>query len=298
MKEFSFKGLGTALVTPFYPNGQINYEAFKWLIEKQIEAGVDFITPSGTTGESPTLSHYEHKKIIRFTVLTASKRVPVLAGTGSNSTAEAVSLTQSAKDCGADGALVVSPYYNKPTQKGIKLHYRAIAEIGLPIVLYDIPGRCGGNGVSAETILELAHDGMICGLKWASGNRDQLEKVLVGRPDNFVVLSGDDNLTHYAMGKGANGVISVLSNLMPKQMVKFIAELEHDANSFESVKWETYLSPIMEAMFIETNPIPVKTAMTMIWPEIFDEAFRLPMCEMEEDNKEILRNVLRRYNLI
>jgi 4-hydroxy-tetrahydrodipicolinate synthase len=302
MKEVNFNGLGTALTTPFYPNGNINFDSLKWLVKRQIDAGIDFLVPSGTTGETSTLSHDEHvaivARVMEYMYEEGAKRVPVLAGTGSNSTEEAIKLTRAAKEYGADGALVVSPYYNKPTQKGIKLHYRVIAEIGLPVVLYDIPSRCGGSGVSAETILELAHEGTICGLKWASGNKNQLKKVLAERPENFVVFSGDDILTQYAMDQGADGVISVLSNLMPKKMVEYVTALKNKEDMWECCQLEAYLSAIMEAMFFETNPIPVKTAMALVWPEIFKETFRLPMCEMETENREKLIDVLKLYDLL
>jgi len=298
MAKNIFSGLGTAMITSFGEDGAVDYVALADLIDRQIGAGVNFLVPAGTTGEAPTLNYEEHVKLIAVVVRQAKNRVPVLAGTGSNSTAEAVKLTQAAKVCGADGVLVVSPYYNKPTQKGIKLHYREIAKIGLPIILYDIPGRCGGSGVSASTILELAYSGVICGLKWASGNHEQLQKVAEGRPENFVILSGDDNQTYYAMNQGADGVISVVSNLMPKKMVEFVTALRRDAESMRCTTLNDYLSEIMEAMFFEVNPIPVKTAMAMVWPQMYKETFRLPMCQMETENREKLVRVLRKYDLL
>ncbi|MDO8593152.1 MAG: 4-hydroxy-tetrahydrodipicolinate synthase [bacterium] len=296
MKRNLFTGVGTALVTPFQKNGRLDWDALGTLIEMQVSDKIRFLVPCGTTGESPTLSHYEHNEVVGFTVKRTAGRIPVLAGTGSNSTAEAISLTEAAKLSGADGALVVTPYYNKPTQKGLLLHYRELAKIGLPIVLYDIPGRCGGQGASAATILELAHEGTICGLKWASGNLDQLQEVLSNRPAGFTVLSGDDNLTYLAMCLGADGVISVLSNLLAKQVehLVFWAE-QHQWPAARSQHFE--LLKIMQAMFIETNPIPVKTALAMVYPKIFQEIFRPPLCEMEEANKEKLEKVLRGYGL-
>lgn len=300
MKINPFVGVGTAMITPLEKGGEIDWNALGKLVERQIGAGVDFLVPCGTTGESPTLTHSEHEEVIRFAVKVVAGRVPVLAGTGSNSLAEALALTQAAKDAGADGVLVVSPYYNKPTQKGIKEYYRKLAEIGLPIVLYDIPGRCGGGGVSAQTIIELAREDTIQGLKWASGNLDQLQEVLASlgsRREDFTVLSGDDNLTFLAICLGADGVISVLSNLAPEAVVSFVSELRQ--GNWAVGRQEHYrLLRLMKAMFIETNPIPVKTAMAIAYPDIYQEILRSPMCTMEEENKAKLKEVLRAYGLI
>lgn len=292
-----FSGLGTAIVTLFKKDGKIDWKAMRELIKQQIKAGVNYLVVCGTTGESPTLSHEEHIRLIQFVVKEVRGRVPVLAGTGSNNTVEAMRLTRAAKAAGADGVLVVSPYYNKPTQRGIKEYYRAIAKIGLPIILYDIPGRCGGQGVSAQTILELAREGVICGLKWASGNLDQLQDVLAGRLDDFVVLSGDDNLTFAAMALGAHGVISVLSNLIPKEIADFVTEMKagfwQEARAFHYA----YLR-LMRAMFIETNPIPVKTSLYLMSPEFVSYTFRSPMCQMSEENLVKLKVILEEYGLI
>lgn len=297
MKKNQFVGLGTALVTPFEKNGQISWGAIEVLVEKQILEGVDFLMPCGTTGESPTLTHAEHEEMIRFVVKKANSRVPVLAGTGSNATTEAISLTSAARAAGADGALIVSPYYNKPTQKGIMGYYRELAKVGLPIVLYDIPGRCGGQGVSSETILELAREGAIVGLKWASGNLGQLMEVLSHCPQDFIVLSGDDNLTFTAICLGAEGVISVVSNLIPKRMKDLVFSF-HFGGMTAGRQQHYELLPLMQAMFIETNPIPVKAALAMMYPGVFKEAYRSPLCGLEETNKEKLRHLLDEYGLI
>jgi 4-hydroxy-tetrahydrodipicolinate synthase len=292
-----FNGAYTALVTPFALNSQIDWAALHCQVERQIESGIRGLVPCGTTGESPTLSHDEHDEVIRSVVKKANGRVPVLAGTGSNNTAEAVRLTQAAKQSGADGALVVAPYYNKPSQDGIMNYYRAVAKVGLPVVLYDIPGRCGGQGVSAQTILALAHEGVIVGLKWASGNFDQLQDVLAGRPEGFNVFSGDDNLTFPAMCLGADGVVSVAANLVPKHIVDLVTDLALAMMMVGRAR-HFYLLPLMRAMFLETNPVPVKTALAMAWPGVFQEAFRSPLCRMSPENREKLWGVLRSYGLV
>ena len=292
-----FVGTGTALATMFRSNGGIDWSAQDRLVDLQLIGGVDFLVPCGTTGESPTLDHGEHDHVIRRVVEKVGGAVPVLAGTGSNSTKEAVRLTRAAKKFGADGALVVAPYYNKPEQEGFIRHYRKVAEVGLPIVLYDIPGRCGGQGVSAETIIKLAQEGTICGLKWASGNLDQLQKVLDAELKDFAILSGDDNRTVEIMEKGAHGVISVLSNIVPVLVVSMVCDM---INGFPKQAREQHnrLLSLMEAMFIETNPIPVKTALAMMHPDVFKAVFRLPLCEMGQANEKKLREVLKKYHLL
>lgn len=297
MSKNLFIGAGTALAMSFCGYSAIDWEAQERLIEMQVAARADFVAPCGTTGEAPTLSHEEHDQVVAFTVKKIKGRIPVLAGTGSNSTDEAERLTEAAKTAGADGALVVMPYYNKPTIEGLRRHYRMIAKVGLPVILYDIPSRCGGKPAPAELILELANEGTICGLKWASGDRKQLKAVLASRPSDFVVLSGDDNLTLEVMCMGGNGVISVVSNLVPEWIVKFVNNLVNEDWKRAELQHH-HLLPLMEAMFLETNPIPVKTALAMVYPKIFLEIFRLPLCEMEEANKAKLKEVLRDYGLI
>ncbi|MDD4900965.1 MAG: 4-hydroxy-tetrahydrodipicolinate synthase [Patescibacteria group bacterium] len=293
-------GVGTALITPFRENGAVCYPAFKFLVEKQINGSVNFLVPCGTTGESPTLDHAEHQEVIARVIKEVDGRVPVLAGTGSNSTAEAVSLTIAAKKFGADGVLAVMPYYNKPTPDGIKDYYRQVAKVGLPVVLYDIPGRCGGAMVPAQIILELAREGTICGLKWASGNLDQLQDVLSDRPENFRLMSGDDNLTYPAMCLGANGVISVASNLVPREITGLVYEsrLRDIGMQSKARRRHFKLLPLMRAMFLETNPIPVKTALAMMYPEQVKMVFRSPLVPMAPENQAKLRVVLEQYGLV
>lgn len=300
MKTKQFTGLGTALITPLDHDGRIDWIAMTRLVEQQIAGGVDHLTPGGTTGGAPTLTPEEHIQVIKFVVKAAAGRVSILAGTGSNSTAEAINLTVAAKRVGADGALVVVPYYIKPTIEGLMAHYRELAKVGLPIFLYDIPGRCGGNMVPAEVILELANEGTIVGLKWASGNLDQLQDVLAERPKNFTVLSGDDNLTFSAMCLGADGVISVLSNLLPERMAKFISVMSkprHKFGKLDGREEHFRLLPLMRAMFMKTNPIPITTALVMVYPDIFWEAFRLPLMGMKAEDRGKLREVLQAYDL-
>lgn len=292
-----FSGLGTALITPFvYQGGPVDYQALERLIDDQIEGGVDFLVPCGTTGESPTLTAAEHVEVIRFCVETVQGRVPVLAGTGSNSTAEAVRYTEEAKEAGANGVLVVSPYYNKPMAAGYLDYYRQVAQVGLPVVLYDIPGRTA-KGVPTDVIIQLAREGSICGIKWASGNLEQLEAIIANRPDGFTVLSGDDNRTVELMKLGGNGVISVVSHLIPSQLKELI-------NDALAGRWEradslnAHLLPLMKAMFIETNPQPVKTAAAMMHPRIFGEYFRSPMMPMEDGTRAELEGMLQAYGLL
>lgn len=289
----NFRGLGTALITPFNENGGIYWEALERLVVSQINKGVDFLVPCGTTGESPTLNFDEHKKIMAV-VVTAAKRAnggaKILAGIGANSTEEAVDLTKEAKKIGADGVLVVSPYYNKPMPAGFLDYYRQIAKVGLPVVLYDIPGRTA-KGVPTDVILQLAKEGSIVGLKWASGDINQLMDVIKHSPDNFTVLSGDDNLTFPLMALGGDGVISVLSNLIPERMRAFVAMMRNE--EWDAAKEEHYwLLDLMRAMFIETNPIPVKTvmALTGMLPLA---VFRSPMSEIAPANLEKLKAVLK-----
>lgn len=290
-----FRGFGVAMVTPFTEDGFVDYQGLAWLIENLIENGVDFLVPCGTTGESPTLSHEEQNEVIRFTVEKVNGRVPVLAGTGSNSTKEAVEMTMRAAENGADGVLVVAPYYNKPTIKGIVMHYQAISTIGLPVILYDIPGRCGIK-VPAEIVCDLAEKEIIHGLKWASGDLHQLEDISDRCPDDFDLLSGNDDQTLDCMIRGGHGVISVIGNIFPHDFRTFIRLME---NEFWTNAKNTHmrLRPLMRAMFFETNPIPVKTALSILHPEIFLPSFRLPMCEMEIDTRTKLLSCMQHLKL-
>jgi len=289
-----FQGSIVALVTPFR-DGKVDEATLKALVEFQIQGGTDGIVPCGTTGESPTLDHDEHKRVIDVVIEAVRKRVPVIAGTGSNSTTEAVSLTKHAKHSGADAALIVLPYYNKPTQKGLIEHCRAIAdEAALPLVLYNIPGRTGVN-MLPETVAQLADHPNIVGMKEATGNLEQMTQDIVLCGDKLSFLSGDDTLTLPLMAVGGRGVISVVANIVPRA----VAELTH---SFLNGDWKRAkelhlkLFPLCQAMFYETNPIPVKTSLAMMGK--IREEFRLPLCPLTEANRKKLEAALRSYGLL
>jgi 4-hydroxy-tetrahydrodipicolinate synthase len=291
-----FRGFGVAMVTPFR-DGKIDWPALDKLIEMLIQGGVDFIVPCGTTGESPTLSSEEHINVIVKTVNTVKGRVPVLAGTGSNNFSEALEMTKLAKASGADGAMVVVPYYSKPTETGIIMHYDKLANaVDLPIILYDIPGRTGIK-VSSKTIISMANAGVIHGLKWASGDLHQLEDVLAGCPDNFDILSGNDDQTLDLMIRGGHGVISVIGNILPTRFKTFIRLMQ--AELWGNSK-NTHMNMInfMRLMFIESNPAPVKAALSLMYPDIFTSELRLPMWNLTGENLEILRNELNDNDLL
>ncbi len=290
-----FEGVYTALVTPFQNNGSIDEAALRTLVDFQIEGGVAGLVPMGTTGESPTLSHEEHIKIIRLVVKQAANRVPIIAGAGSNSTVEAVELTKKSKDLGVAATLQVAPYYNKPTQQGLYEHYSKIAQdVDLPLIVYNIPGRCGVN-ISNDTMLRLAEHKNIVAVKEATGNLPQAMELLSRKPDNFNVLSGDDNMTFPLIALGGNGVISVVSNLIPKQMVDFVSQAL-DGNTAEARKRHYELLPLFKGLFVETNPIPIKAAMSM--KGLVREVYRLPMCPMQQTNREVLEKLLKSLGLL
>jgi 4-hydroxy-tetrahydrodipicolinate synthase len=294
MAKRIFQGSLVALVTPFR-EGKVDEAKLKELVEFQIAGGTDVIVPCGTTGESPTLDHDEHKRVIDVVVQAVNRRIPVVAGTGSNSTAEAVSLTRHAKQAGADGALVVLPYYNKPTQKGLMEHCRAIADaVDLPLILYNIPGRTGVN-MLPDTLAQLADHPNIVGMKEATGDLVQMTQDIVLCGDKLSFLSGDDTLTLPLMSVGGRGVISVVANIVPKD----VAAMTH---AFLNGDWKQArelhlkLFPLSQAMFIETNPIPVKTALAMMGK--IREEWRLPLCPMLEANRKKLETALRAYGLL
>jgi len=285
-----FHGSITALVTPF-KKGKIDEKALVGIVKHQIACGTDGLVPVGTTGESPTLSHEEHRRVIRIVVEAAAKKVPVIAGTGSNSTDEAVSLTRFAKKAGAQGALLAAPYYNKPTQEGLYRHYAAVAKTDLPIVLYNIPGRSVVN-ISPETIARLSKISNVIAVKEASGSMDQTSHIL--SLCGIDILSGDDSLTLPLMALGAKGVISVLSNILPQEvsgMVDAYFAGDHD----RARKAHYKMFPLCRAMFIETNPIPIKRAMKLLG--FCSDELRLPLCSMSEPNKKILIQALKNYGL-
>ena len=288
-----FEGTYTALVTPFSADG-IDYPALRRLLDAQITAGVQGVVPCGSTGESATLSHDEHERVISAVVEHVAGRVKVIAGTGSNSTRESVRLTRWAKEHGADGALLIAPYYNKPTQDGLRAHYEAVADsVDLPLVVYNIPGRSAVN-IAPETMAKLAEIPHIVGVKEASGSLDQVSRTVQLCGSKLTVLSGDDSLTLPIMSVGGRGVIAVVSNLVPERLIKLVnAAL---AGDYESARAEHYaLLPLMQAMGIEVNPIPVKTALAMLGrcsPEL-----RLPLTPLREENMPALRKALQGVGL-
>ena len=277
----TFRGVFTAMITPFTEYNTVDYISLERLVEAQINAGIDGLVPCGTTGESPTLSHEEHDRVIAQTIRFAKGRVPVIAGTGSNATNEAIRLSQHAQDAGVDAVLLVNPYYNKPTQKGLYLHFKAIADsVSVPCILYNIKGRTGVN-LETETLLRLeAECPNIVAVKEASGSIDQMSSVISTTEDDFSVLSGDDNLTLDLIRKGGDGVISVASNLFPSEMVKMThAALSGDFETAE--KYNAWFSEFFKVCFVETNPIPIKTAMAKAG--YCKEIFRLPLCTLEKE---------------
>lgn len=280
------QGLYTALVTPFR-NGAVDYDRLTKLVEMQISYGVDGISPVGTTGESPTLSFEEHERVIATVVQLVNGRCKVLAGSGANSTAEALHLTRHAKSDGADFSLQVAPYYNKPTQEGLYRHFATIADsCDIPIVIYNVPGRSGVS-VSAETIARLAKNCNVAGVKEASGSVDRVSEIL--DLCDIPVLSGDDALTVPMMSVGAVGVVSVASNIIPKEMKQLVDLC--NAGAFDQARaMHRKLYKFFKAMFVETNPIPVKAGMAI--RGLLDEEYRLPLCPPSDKNREFLRQIL------
>jgi 4-hydroxy-tetrahydrodipicolinate synthase len=290
-----FTGSFVALVTPFR-NGRVDEAKLRELVEMHAASGTDGLVPCGTTGESPTLSHAEHKHVVEVVVAAARKRMKVLAGTGSNSTSEAIELTKHAERAGADGALVVNPYYNKPTQEGLYRHFRAVAEsVALPIVVYNIQSRTAVN-IETATMARLVKDVKnVRGVKEASGSLDQMSQVIAACGPGFSVLSGDDNLTLPLMAVGGHGVISVIANILPRETADMVhAALEGDIKRARELHYRLF--PMARAAFLETNPIPIKEAMAMAG--MLEPELRLPMCRMSDANRETLRGVLRQYGLV
>lgn len=278
----SFAGTHTALVTPFL-NGAFDAPAFQALIEKQIAGEVEGIVPVGTTGESPTLDHDEHNEVILAAITGARGRCKVIAGTGSNSTAEAITLTTEAEKMGADAALLVAPYYNKPSQEGLYRHFRAIAEaVKFPIILYSIPGRCGVE-IGVETVVRLARDcPNIVAIKEAGGTVERVNQLRHALPDSFEILSGDDSLTLPFLSAGAVGVISVASNIVPKEVSDYVRAWLQGQTEIAS-KAHRRLYPLFKDLFIEPNPVPVKHALCV--QRICSPEVRLPLCEMSDRNR-------------
>jgi 4-hydroxy-tetrahydrodipicolinate synthase len=285
-----FEGLSTALITPFRDDA-IDETALRELVERQIAAGVDQLVPCGSTGESATLSHFEHGKVIQIVVSAARGRVGVLAGTGSNNTREAIELTQHAKAVGADGALLISPYYNKPTQQGIYEHYRAIAEqTRFPLVTYNIPGRTGSN-IAPSTLARLADVPHIVGVKEACGNISQIAEVVALCQEDFAVLSGDDALTLPILAIGGKGAISTASNVAPEAVGELVRACR-DSDFGRARELHYRLLPLFDALFLETNPIPVKCALELMGL-IGSAEVRLPLTPITEANRERLQVALK-----
>ncbi len=289
-----FTGALSAIVTPF-SDGAVDEPALRDLIEWQIGAGVQGIVPCGSTGESATLSHAEHEQVIRIAIEQTKKRVPVVAGTGSNSTAEAIRLTAAAREMGADAALLISPYYNKPTQEGIYKHYKMIAQsVDLPLIIYNLPGRTGSN-IMPETMARLCEVRNIVGVKEASGSMDQISDIRRLCGERFTILSGDDSATLPLMALGASGVISVITNVMPREMTEMVsAALAGNYARAREIHYQ--MLPLMRALFIETNPIPVKHAMSLLKkcsPEV-----RMPLTPMSPPAADKLKAVMKEMRLL
>lgn len=290
-----FRGSGVALVTPFTTNNEVNYTKLAELIEWHIEQGTDAIIACGTTGESPTLTDEEHKKVIACAVETANKRIPVIAGSGSNDTAYAVQMSEHAEKVGADGLLCITPYYNKPTQKGLIANFTAIADaVNIPIIMYNVPGRTGCNLLPA-TVAKLAEHKNLRGIKEATGNIAQVAEVARLVPDDFFIYSGNDDMVVPLMSLKGDGVISVVANIAPKDthdMVQYFI----DGNLKAACEMQLNMKPLIDALFCETNPIPVKTAMNLMGKEV--GPLRLPLSDMYENNLELLKQRMQEYGLI
>ena len=290
-----FTGCGTAMVTPFHPDGSLDEATLRLLVQRQIDAGIDFLVPCGTTGESPTLSHDEHLRVIEITLELAKGRVPVLAGAGGYNTAAVIALAQELAAIGVDGVLSVTPYYNKPTQEGLYQHYKALASaVSLPIILYSVQGRTGVN-IEPATVKRLASLENIVGIKEASGNIAQMAAILNAVPNDFLVLSGDDAIALPLIALGGRGLISVASNEIPAEMT-LLARLAL-LNDFPAARQlhRRYLS-LMEMNFVESNPIPVKAAMAELG--LLQPVWRLPLVPPARENMARIRAVLESLNLV
>jgi 4-hydroxy-tetrahydrodipicolinate synthase len=290
-----FTGTYTAIVTPF-KNGQVDETALERLVRMQIRGGVSGIVPVGTTGESPTLDYDEHIRVIEWSVRFAAGRLIVLAGTGGNSTKEAIYLTQRAEQAGANGSLQVAPYYNKPTQEGLFRHFQAIAQATrLPIVLYSIPGRCGIE-ISVETVRRLEQEcPNIVGIKEAGGNPDRVSQLRAALGTRFTILSGDDSLTLPFMAVGAEGVISVASNVAPREVARMVQAFA-SGQTGAALTLHARLYPLFKDLFIETNPIPVKAALAMMG--LIEDEYRLPLVPLAQKNQDVLRKTLQQVGLL
>ncbi len=291
----TFQGSFVAMVTPFR-NGKVDEAKLRELVEFHIAHGTDGLIPCGTTGESPGLTHDEHRRIVEVVIEAARGRIRVVPGTGSNSTAEAIGLTKHAERAGAAGALVVNPYYNKPTQEGLYRHFRAVAEsVAIPILVYNIQSRTAVN-VETDTLARLVRDvASVAGVKEASGSLDQMSQVIAACGPDFSVLSGDDNITLPLLAIGGSGVVSVIANIVPRETADLVhAALDGDWKRARDLHYRLF--PLARAAFLETNPIPIKEAMAMAG--MLEPEFRLPMCRMSDANREKLRAILKPYALV
>ena len=289
-----FEGVFPAIITPFRTGSRpdLDLEGLRANVAWLVEQGVHGIVPCGSTGESATMSHKEHEKVVEETVDVVNGKIPVLAGTGSNNTEEAVLLTKAAKNIGADGVLVISPYYNKPNKSGLKKHYTKIADLDIPVVMYNVPGRTGQN-LEVDLVKDLAKHPNIVGIKEASGNLYQMWQIIEAtREENFRVISGDDNMTLPLLQLGGVGVISVAANVVPKLMVEMYEEFRK-GNLDRARKVHFQLEPLFKGLFIETNPIPVKKAVDLLGKAA--GPVRLPLDEMSEENIQKLKEILKRY---
>src|SRR5881296_3376715 len=295
MTKKRFQGTGTAMITPFSSDGSVDEKALRRLVDFQISEGIDMLLPCGTTGEGATLDADETDRVVQIVIEQSKRRVPVIVGAGSNSTAKAIQGTKRAKKLGADGVLSVGPYYNKPTQQGYYEHFKAIAEAeDIPVIVYNVPGRTGGN-IEAKTILRLAEIRNIVAVKEASGNLGQIMDIIRDAPGHFRVLSGDDALALAVVLLGGDGVVSVVSNEAPAMMSALInAALESEIQRARELHYK--LLPLMNANFIESNPIPVKAALAMMG--MLEENYRLPLVRMSAGNREKLSAVVEALGLL
>ncbi len=294
MTKQTYAGTWTALITPFKEDGSIDEKAWRNLIKIQIKNGVTGILPLGTTGESPTISQEEREILLKTAVEEAKNKIMVMAGTGSNCTKKTIENTEMAKKLGVDLCLVITPYYNKPTPKGQILHFQAVAEIGLPVMVYNIKGRTGVN-IGTETLMKIAEHPMIVGVKEASGDLAQMKEVLASRPNDFSVLSGDDGMILDLIQAGGDGTISVASNVVPDKIAEMVDYALGD-NFEEAEKINEKFLEMFDKLFVETNPIPVKYCLSKMG--LCEMKYRLPMCEPEAQNQKVLDEMLYNYNLL
>lgn len=291
----NLKGVYTALVTPF-KGGGVDEKALQGLVDFQLAGGVNGIVPCGTTGEASTLTYEEHERVIELTVKFVAGRVPVIAGTGSNSTHETIEITEAARKVGADMVLLVAPYYNRPTQEGLYQHFKKVAEeVDIPMILYNIPTRTGVN-MLPELVARLAEIPNIVGIKEASGSLQQVADIYRLTKGNFPILSGDDNLFLPMMAVGATGVISVLSNVLPGKMQALARAFMDEKDMQKALDLHVELMPLFQAMFIEVNPVPVKE--TLYFMGLLEREVRLPLCPLTEKNRETLKSVIKEFGLL